>query len=162
MPKERKKIQMQTPAPGPITFEDFIWILVVRQGWSHHTAVVHVYISYNRVSNFNDGQTCEDGFLVDWNVKERIRGGEKKRAYITSFIEHVWYECAYGPEDYMNNLDHLHSKKCRCIAQFSIKQLQLLSDVAEICYYHVDHIQEDGHPTHGPHDVDSIGRKIAH
>ena len=34
--------------------------------------------------------------------------------------------------------------------------------MAEICYYHVDHIQEDGSPAHGPYDVDSIGRKTTH
>ena len=65
MPKERKKIQVQSPAPSPITFEDLTWIPVVRQGWGHHTAAVHAYIPYDRVSDFKDGQTCEDGFLVD-------------------------------------------------------------------------------------------------
>ena len=34
--------------------------------------------------------------------------------------------------------------------------------MAEICYYHVDHTREDGSPAHGPHDVDSIGRKTTH
>ena len=134
----------------------------MRQGWGHHTAAVHAYIPYDRVSDFKDGQTCEDGSLVDWNVKERIRGGQKKRAYITSFIEQVWYECAHGLEDYRNDPDHRHSKKRGCIAQFSIKQLQLHPDVVEICYYHMDHTREDGSPAHGPHNVDSIGRKTAH
>ena len=71
MPKERKKIQIQSPALGPITFEDLTWIPIVRQGWCHHTAAVHTYIPYDRVSNFKDCQTCEDGSLVDWNVEER-------------------------------------------------------------------------------------------
>ena len=72
MPKERKKIQVQSPTPGPIIFEDLIWIHVVRQGWGHHTAAIHTYIPYDRVSDFKDGQICEDGSLVDWNVKEHI------------------------------------------------------------------------------------------
>ena len=72
MPKERKKIQVQSPAHVLIIFEDLAWILVVRQGWDHHTIVVHAYIPYDRVSDFKDGQTCEDGFLVDWIVKEYI------------------------------------------------------------------------------------------
>ena len=133
-----------------------------RQGWGHHTVAVHAYIPYDRLLDFKDGQTCEDGSLVDWNVKERIREGEKKRAYTTSSIEHVWYECTYGPKDYRNDLDHPHSKKHECIAKFSIKQLQLHPDVADIYYYHVDHTQEDKSPAYGPHDVDSIGRKTTH
>ena len=153
---------MQSPTPGPVIFEDLTWIPIVRQGWNHRTTTVHAYIPYDRVSDFKDGQTCKDGSLVDWNVKERILGREKKRAYITSFIEQVWYECAYGSEDYRNDPDYPHSKKSGCIAQFSINQLQLHPDVAEICYYPVDHTREDGSPTHGPHDVDSIGRKTAH
>ena len=87
MLKEQKKFQVQSPAPGPITFEDLTWVPIVRQGWGHHTIAVHAYIPYDKVSDFKNGQTCEDGSLVDWNVKERIRGGKKKRAYITSFIE---------------------------------------------------------------------------
>ena len=65
-------------------------------------------------------------------------------------------------EDYSNDPDHPHSKKQGYIAEFSIKQLQLHADVAEICYYHVDHTQEDGSLAHGLHDVDSIGRKTTH
>ena len=132
------------------------------QGWDHHTATVHAYIPYDRVSNFKDGQTCEDGSLVDWNVKECIRREEKKRAYITSFIEQVWYECAYGLEDFWNDSDHPHSKKRGCIAKFYITQLQLHPDVAEICYYYVGHIREDGSHAHGLHNMDSIGRKTTH
>ena len=77
---------MQSLALSPITFEDLTWILVVRQGWGHPTAAVHTYIPYDRVSNFKDGQTCEDGSLVEWNVKECIRGGEKKRDCVYYFI----------------------------------------------------------------------------
>ena len=72
---------MQSPAPGPITFEDLTWIPVVRQGWDHHTAAIHAYILYDRISDFKDGQTCEDGFLVDWNVKEHIQG-ERRREHV--------------------------------------------------------------------------------
>ena len=72
MPKEQKKIQVQSPVPSPITFEDLTWIPIMQQGWGHHTTTVHAYIPYDRISDFKDGQTCEDGSLVDWNMKERI------------------------------------------------------------------------------------------
>ena len=65
MPKEQKKIQVQSPTLGPITFEDLTWILVMRQRWGHHIAAIHAYIPYDRISDFKDGQTCEDGSLVD-------------------------------------------------------------------------------------------------
>ena len=53
----------------------------MRLGWGHHTVAIHAYIPYNRISDFKNGQTCEDGSLVDWNVKERIQG-ERRREYI--------------------------------------------------------------------------------
>ena len=65
MPKERKKIQVQSPAPNPITFEDLTWIPIMRQGWGHHIAAIYAYIPYDRISDFKDGQTYEDGSLVD-------------------------------------------------------------------------------------------------
>jgi hypothetical protein len=131
-------------------------------GLGNASAIVHAYLPYGRVEDFIHGQTCEDVTEVDWNIKNHEKGEVKKRPYITSFIEHIWYECAYGPEDYRDNPEYLHSKKRKCIAQFSIKQLQLYPDVVEVAYYHMDHTREDGTPAHGPHDPDSIGRKSAH
>ena len=159
MPKECKKNQVQILAPGSITFKDLTWTLIIWQGWDHQTVVVHVYIPYDRITNFKNGQTCKDGSLVDWNIKECICEEEKRRAYITLFIEQIWYECAYGPEDYKNDLDYLHSKKHGGIVEFSIKQLQLHSYVREVCYYHT---RENRGPAHGPNNVDSIDRKTTH
>ena len=65
-------------------------------------------------------------------------------------------------EDYRNDLDYSNSKICGCIAEFSIKQLQLHPDVAEICYYHVDQIQEDGSSAHGPNNVVFVSWKTTH
>ena len=87
MAKEQKKIQVQSPTLGPITYKDLTWIPIVRQGWGHQIAAVHAYIPYDWISDFKNGQTCEDGSLVDWNVKEHIRRRKKKKAYITLFIE---------------------------------------------------------------------------
>jgi hypothetical protein len=70
-----------------------------------------------------------------------MRRGRKREALHYFFIEHIWFEYAYGSEDYRDDPKHLHSKKCGCIVQFSIKQLQVLTDVVGLTYYHMDHTQ---------------------
>jgi hypothetical protein len=67
-----------------------------------------------------------------------------------------------GPEDYRDDPEHPHSKKCECIVEFSINQLQLHTNVVEVVNYHVDHTQEDGILAHRPNDPDSIRRKTTH
>ncbi len=85
-----------------------------------------------------------------------------ERPQIHSYIEHVYYECAFGPNDHTGDPQHPHSKKRGCIAKFSIKQLLLFPDVVEVAYYHVDHTREDGSPAHGLEDKLSVGRKSAY
>lgn len=144
MPNARATFEVQTHPPGSISFDQIKWKSKEQKGWGYGISVMSAYIPFDRVDDFIGGQTCPDGLPVDWNVAHRILGKDKRRPQITSFIEHVWYECAFGPEDYIGDSEHPHSKKCGCIAKFSIKQLLLHHDVAEVAYYHVDHIREDG------------------
>jgi hypothetical protein len=143
MLKQRKQIQVQSLPLGPIHFEDITWAPTTRQGWSNASAVVHAYILYGRMEDFIQKQTCEDGMEVDWNIKNHEKGKKKRRLDITFFIEHIWYECAYCLKDYRDDPKHPLSNKRGCIAQFSIKQLQLHLDVVEVEYYHVNHTLED-------------------
>jgi hypothetical protein len=122
MLKQRKQIQVQSLPLGPIHFEDITWAPTTRQGWSNASAVVHAYILY---------------------IKNHEKGKKKRRLDITFFIEHIWYECAYCLKDYRDDPKHPLSNKRGCIAQFSIKQLQLHLDVVEVEYYHVNHTLED-------------------
>ena len=84
------------------------------------------------------------------------------RPYVDSYIKHLYYECPFGPTDLRGDSAHPHSKNGGCLARFSIKQLLLRPDVAEVAYYQVDHNREDGTPAHGLEDNDSIGRKSAY
>ncbi|KAG0593276.1 hypothetical protein KC19_1G317700 [Ceratodon purpureus] len=123
---------------------------------------MRAYIPFDRVGDFLRGQTCEGGIEVGWNVAERIQGIHVLRPQVDSYIEHVYYECPFGPKDLRGDPTHPHSKKRGCLARFSIKQLLLRPDVAEVAYYQVDHNREDGTPAHGLEDKDFIGRKSAY
>jgi hypothetical protein len=162
MRKPRGPPEIQNPLPGPFSFLDITWEETTRKGWGNATAIVHAFIPYNRVQDFINGQCCEDGSSVGWNVKKRKKGKAKIKPYFSSFIEHVWYECAYGPEDHRNDPQFPRSLKRGCVAGFSVKHLEIYPDVAEVAYYHVDHTREDGTPAHGPSDPDSLGRRTAH
>ncbi len=123
--------------------------------------IMAVYFPSNRVQDFIAGQTCADGSFVEWIVAARIRGVQVERPQIDSYIEHVYYECAFGPKDHTRDPQHPHLKKRGCIAKFSIK-LFLFPDVVEVAYYHVDHTREDRSPANGLEDKLYVGRKSAY
>ena len=112
MRKSLKQFEVQTPLVSLIGFENITWSHSSRHGFGNAIALVHAYIPYERVHDLINGQTCEDGSTDGWNIKDRKKGEEKKRPYILSLIEHVWYECAYGPKDYRNDHEYITSKKC--------------------------------------------------
>jgi hypothetical protein len=68
---------------------------------------------------------------------------------VDSYIQHIYYKCAFEQKDRRRNSEHPHFKKHGCIAKFSIKQLLLYYNVIEVAYYYVDHTREDGTPVHG-------------
>ncbi len=159
MGNKKKTVIIQTPPLGPISFEDIKWDGGERHGWGYATTVLCAYIPYDRIGDFIKGQTMQDGTQVDWIIFDTKVGEEKKRVQVDSYITHVHYVCTFGPEDHRDNLEHPHSKKRGCVAKFSIKQLHLYPNVAQVAYYHVDHTREDGSPAHGVDDPHSIGRK---
>ena len=114
MPKSRKTFNVENPFPRRISIHGIIWEPVSRQGWGNQSAIVHSFVIYEMMQDFIKGQTCDDVSSIDWNVKEGKKGELKKNAYITSFIEHVWYECAYCPKDHRNDprILTLHFKVC--------------------------------------------------
>ena len=162
MGNKRKIITAQPLRPELISFQDITWDGGSRNGFGYTTTILRAYIPYDRVDDFIKGQTCEDGKAIQWNIDRTVYGEEKARPMVTSFIQHVFYDCTFGPADHRGDPTHPFSKKCGCIARFSIKQLLLHPDVAEVAYYHVDHTREDGAPTHGFEDPHSVGRKSAY
>ena len=162
MPRKKKSsIIAQQPKPGPISIQDVQWVPKTRKGFGKMITVMAAYLPFNRVEDFIVGQTGPDGSDVEWIVADRARGVQVGRPQIDSYIEHVHYECAFGPKDHTGDPQHPHSKKRGCIAKFSIKQLLLFPDVVEVAYYHVDHTREDGSPAHGLEDK-IRRRKSAH
>ena len=163
MPRKPKPSNTaQQPKPGPISFQDIQWAPKTRKGFGKMLTIMATYIPFSKVQDFIDGQTCADGSSVEWIVDARIRGVQVERPQIHSYIEHVYYEYAFGPNDHTGDPQHPHSKKRGCIAKFSIKQLFLFPDVVEVVYYHVDHTREDRSPAHGLEDKLYVGRKSAY
>ena len=150
MPRKKKPpITAQQPKPGPISFQDIQWVPKTRKGFGKMITIMAAYLPFNRVEDFMVGQTCPDGSVGEWIVADRARGVQVGRPQIDSYIEHVHYECAFGPQDHTGDPQHPRSKKRGCIAKFSIKQLLLFPDVVEVAYYHVDHTKVDGSLAHG-------------
>ena len=58
------------------------------------------YLPFNRIQDFIDGQTYTDGSSVEWIVAATIRGVQVERPQIHSYIEHVYYECAFRLNDH--------------------------------------------------------------
>ena len=160
--KKKPSITAQQPKPGPISFQDIQWAPKTRKGFGKMLTILAAYLPFNRVQDFIAGQTCLDGSVVEWSVADRARGVQVGRPQIDSYIEHIHYECAFGPKDHTGDPQHPHSKKRGCLAKFSIKQLLLFPEVVEVAYYHVDHTREDGSLAHGLENKLSTGRKSAY
>ena len=160
--KPKPSITAQQPKLGPISFQDIQWTVKTRKGFGKTLTIMTAYLPFDRIEDFIVGQTCADGSTVEWIVAARVRGVQVGRPQIDSYIEHLHYQCAFGPKDHTGDPQHPHSKKRGCIAKFSIKQLLLFSDIVEVAYYHVDHTREDGLPAHGFEDKLSIRRKSAY
>ena len=71
MPKSRDSLNVQCPPLGPFSFQDIPWSPTTRKGWGNASAIVHAFIPYDRVEDFIQGQTCEDGSSIGWNVKDK-------------------------------------------------------------------------------------------
>jgi len=140
--KPKPSIIAQHPKLGPISFQDIQWVPKTRKGFGKILTIMARYLPFYRVEDFIAGQTYVDGSVVERNVVAKARGVQVGRLQIDFYIEHVHYECAFGPKDHTGDPQHLHSKKRRCIAKFSIKQFLLFPNVVEVAYYHVDHIRE--------------------
>ena len=69
------------------------------------------YLHLDRIEDFIVGQTCADGSTVEWIVAARVRGVQVGRPQIDSYIEHVHYQCAFGPKVHTGDPQHPHSKK---------------------------------------------------
>ena len=41
----------------------------------------------------------EDDSTVVWKKRDTILGAEIKRAQVDLYIQHVYYECAFGPQE---------------------------------------------------------------
>ena len=77
--------------------------------------IMATYLSFNRVDDFIAGQTCADDSVVEWIVTARIRGLQVKKPQIDSYIDHIYYACAFGLKEHTWNPQHPHSKKRGCI-----------------------------------------------
>ena len=62
--------------------------------------IMATYVPFNRIKDFIASQTCADGFVVEWIVAARICGVQVGTPQIDFYIEHVYYECAFGPIDH--------------------------------------------------------------
>jgi hypothetical protein len=59
------------------------------------------------VYEFIDGERCEEGGKVQWNIAKNMVGEFKiKQTQIDSYMTHTYYECAYGRKDYKNHPQH--------------------------------------------------------
>ena len=111
MPRKPKPlITAQQPKLGPISFQDFQWTTKTRKGFGKMLTFMAAYLPLDRIEDFIAGQTCADGFTVEWIVVVRVRGVQVGRPQIDSYIEHVHYQCAFGPKDHMGSRG--------CIAKF--------------------------------------------
>ena len=84
--------------------------------------IMATYLPSSRIEDFIDGQTCADDSIVEWIVVAKARGVQVGRPKINFYIEHVYYECAFGPKDHTRDPQYPHSKKCGYITKFFIKQ----------------------------------------
>jgi hypothetical protein len=65
-----------------------------------------------------------------------------------------------GPEYNRGDPNHHWSIKRGCLAQFLIRWLYTRLEVAKIIFYHQPHMQINGEPTHGKHNLHSIVQPI--
>ena len=160
MSRKKTNLNIQYPTPILIKFEDLQWTEKTRQRFANSCLIIFVFILWECVPDFIDGQGLEFEGKVRWNIVKAIVGEKHiQRLQIDYFITHTYYECAYGAEDY--RFDHLHKRSIKksCLARFSMKQYYMYSDVAEIVYYIVEYKRKDGSIAHGPKVPDSTCRK---
>ena len=143
-------------------FQDIQWIAKIRKGFGKKLIIMAAYLYLDRIKDFIAGQTCADGSTVNWIIAAMVRGVQVEKPQIDSYIEHVHYQCAFGPKDHTGDPQHPHSEKRECIVKFSIKQFLLFPYIVEVTYYYVDHTREDGSRVHELEDKLSIGKKSAY
>ena len=101
MPKKPKpSITAQQPKLGPISFQDIQWAPKTRKGFGKMLTIMATYFLFNRVEDFKAGHTSADGSTIEWIVAAKVRGVQVERPQINSYIEHVYYKCAFGPKDH--------------------------------------------------------------
>ena len=109
MPRKPKpSITAQQPKLGPISFQDIQWTTKTRKGFGKTLTIMVAYLVLDRIEDFIASQTCADGSTVEWIVAARVRGVQVGRPQIVSYIEHVHYQCTFGPKDHTEDPQHPH------------------------------------------------------
>jgi hypothetical protein len=79
MENKRNPVAIQTPERGPISFKSLKWESRGRKGFEYQTTVLYAHISYDRIDDFINGQTMEDGSTVVWKKGDTILGAKIKK-----------------------------------------------------------------------------------
>ncbi len=74
---------VQNPTIFTITFKDLTWELKAKKGYGNEIVVMYACTIWEWVYEFIDGERCEEGRKVQWNIAKNMVGEfEIKRAQI--------------------------------------------------------------------------------
>ncbi len=78
-------MNVQNPTIFPITFKDLTWELKAKKVYGNEIVVMYACTLWEWVYEFIDGQRCEEGRKVQWNIAKNMVGEFKiKQAQIDS------------------------------------------------------------------------------
>ena len=99
MGRRKEPPSVQYPSPGPIQYNSLVWTQGQRRGTKDSSicTIITAFILWERMSDFMDGQTMEDGSNVEWAIEDTIEDKKDlKRPQLTSSLIQTWYGFHYS------------------------------------------------------------------